>query len=92
MLELGLGVAFVASLVAVGIGAATSATGSALVVFEAGCLFAIGLVVVLELVPGVVTLRAGRAALRRFRQELDELPETPHPLDSVARPHSNQSE
>jgi hypothetical protein len=92
MFELMLGVAFVASLVAVGIGAATSATGSALVVFEAGCLFAIGLVVVLELLPGVVALRASRAALRRLRQELDELPETPHPLDPAARQRSDQSD
>jgi len=92
MLRLALAVGFLASLLAIGIGAATSASGSPLLpVFEACCLYAIGLVVILEVRPEVVALRARMAALRRLRQQLDELPETPHPLDQVARPRSHRS-
>jgi|HubBroStandDraft_4_1064222.scaffolds.fasta_scaffold3132907_1 hypothetical protein len=91
MVELVLGVAFLASLLAIGIAAATSASGSALLpVFELCCLFAISLVVILELVPAVVALRARRAAVRRFRRQLDALPETAHPFDQVAHRRSNR--
>lgn len=92
MLELAFGVALGVSLLAIGIGAATSASGSALLpVFEFCCLFAVGLVVILELLPLVVALRARMAALRRLRQQLDQLPETTHPLDRVASRRSNRS-
>jgi len=86
MLELALPIAFLASLLAIGIGAASSANGSTLLpVFELCCLFAISLVLTLELVPVLVAVGSRRAAVRRFRRQLDELPETPHPLDQVSR-------
>ncbi|MGO9889700.1 MAG: hypothetical protein ACLP0L_17565 [Solirubrobacteraceae bacterium] len=86
MVELALAGVFLASLLAIGIGAATSASGSALVpFFELCCLFAISLVLLLELVPAVVAFRERRAAVRRFRRQLDALPETPHPLDQAVR-------
>jgi len=91
MFDLGLAVGFLAALVAVGIGAAMSAASPvSLVVVEACCVFAIGLLVSLELLPRIVALRARRAALRGLRQQLDDLPETPHPLDSVARSRWDQ--
>ena len=93
MVELGLAIGFLTSVLAIAIGAATSAPGSPLLpVFEACCLFAAGLVVILELHPAAVALRDRRAAIRRFRQELDDLPETPHPLDQVAHRRSNRSD
>ena len=86
MLELALPIAFLASLLAIGIGAASSANGSTLLpVLELCCLFAISLVLTLELVPVLVAVGSRRAAVRRFRRQLDELPETPHPLDQVSR-------
>jgi hypothetical protein len=88
MREVAVGVALVPSLLAIGIGAAMAAGGgSALLgVFEICCLVAVGLVAILELLYEALGLRARSAAVRRFRRELDELPETPHPLDQVARP------
>jgi hypothetical protein len=88
MREFAVGVALVPSLLAIGIGAAMAASGGSTVVevFEVCCLVAVGLVVILELLYEAVALRARTAALRRFRRELDELPETQHPLDQVARP------
>jgi len=93
MVELGLAIGFLMSVLAIAIGAATSASGSPLLpVFEACCLFAIGLIVILELHPAAIALRARLAAIRRFRRELDAIPETPHPLDQVGRSRSNRSE
>lgn len=80
-----------ACLLAVGIGAAITAGGAPfLTCFETCCLLPIGLVVMLELCPAVLALRADRAALRRLRRQLDALPETPHPLDHATRPPSNR--
>jgi hypothetical protein len=93
MPELALAVGFLTSLLVIGIGAATSAPGSPLLpILEACCLFAIGLIVIFELHPVAIDLRARRAAIRRFRQQLDELPETPHPLDQVAHRRSDRSD
>jgi hypothetical protein len=93
MAELALAVAFIGSLLVLCVGAATSASDSVVLwVFEASCLFAIGLVVSLELRPRIVGLRAHMAAVRNFRQQLDELPEAPHPLDRMARSRPNRSD
>lgn len=89
MLDIALVVGFILSMLAICIGAATSVSGSALLpVFEICCLYAIGLVVILELRPRVVALRARTAAVRRFREQLDAIPEAPHPLDQVPPPGS----
>jgi hypothetical protein len=82
---------FIAGLLATAIGAALTASGSPMLpALETCCLLATGLVVILELCPAVVAMRAERAALRRLRRQLDGLPETPHPLDRVARPRSKR--
>jgi hypothetical protein len=92
MLDLALVVTFLTSMLAICIGAAMSASGSPLLpVFEVCCLFAIGLVVILELRPRVVAVRARMAAVRRFREQLDAIPEAAHPLDPVPRPRSKRS-
>jgi hypothetical protein len=93
MVELALAVGFLGSVLAIGIGAAASVSDSApLWFFEACCLFAVGLVLILEVRPRVVGLRARRAALRRFRRQLDAFPEAPHPLDRAVRRRSKRSE
>jgi len=76
-------------LLAIGIGAAIIA-GGAPPGLEICWLCAIALVVIIELCPAVVALRADRTALRRLRRQLDALPETPHPLDQADRPRSNR--
>lgn len=92
MADLALALGFIGSLLAIGIGAAMSVSDSvSLWVFEACCLIAIGLVVILELRPRFVAVRARVAALRRFRRQLADLPEVPHPLDQVARPRPSPS-
>jgi hypothetical protein len=93
MPELALAVAFLVALLAIGIGGATSTGGFVeLLVFELCCLFAMGLVVTFELLPAALALRARTVAVRRFRRQLDELPETPHPLDQVTHRRSNRSD
>jgi hypothetical protein len=71
----------IAAFIAIGIGAASTAWNSPLLlpVFEACCLCPIILVVILELRPAVLALRERRRAIRCFRRQLDALPETPHP-------------
>jgi hypothetical protein len=84
---------FIACLLAVGMGAAITASGSLVLPFlESCCLLPIGLVVIFELCPAVLALRVNRAAIRRLRRQLDALPETPHPLDQAARPRSNPAD
>jgi len=81
--------AFIAGLLALTIGAAMIG-GVPPVVPATCCLPAICLVVVVELHPAVVALRADKATLRRLRCQLDALPETSHPLDRIARPRSKR--
>jgi hypothetical protein len=79
-------VGFITCLAVVGTGAWLTASSFPLrAAFEACCLYALGLVVLLELRPAMVGLgRSARAARRRdirsFRRQLDALPETAHPL------------
>lgn len=83
---------FIAALIAIGIGAASTAWSSPLLpVFEACCLYPIILVVILELRPAVIALRAGRRAIRCFRRQLHALPETPHPSGSRERTRNTRS-
>ena len=72
-------------LITLGIGAASTAWGSpVLPYFEACCLVPVVIVVILELRPALIALwnapRGSLGAIRRFRRELDALPETQHPL------------
>jgi hypothetical protein len=78
---------FITPVVAVGIGAGLSASSSLLFsAFAACCLYAVVLVVLLELLPAVADLGGGEAGaarrrdIRLFRCQLDALPETAHPL------------
>lgn len=85
-------VGFIAAFIAIGIGAASTASSSPLLpVFGACCLYPIILVVILELRPAVVARRAGRRAIRCFRRQLDALPETPHPSGSRERTRNPRS-
>ena len=82
-----LALGFIAILSGIGVGAALTASDSPLLpLFETCCLVPAGLVVVLELWPSVVILwritASARHAIRRFRRQLDRLPEIPHPLDA----------
>jgi hypothetical protein len=78
---------FIAPLVGVGIGAGLTASSSLLLpVFEVCCLYALLVVVLLELLPAIVDFGGGsdgaarRREIRCFRRQLDALPETAHPL------------
>lgn len=79
---------FIAALTGIGVTAAATAWYSpTLPFFEAGRAIPVGVVMVLELWPAMTTLwgchgiAAHRQAIRRFRHQLDALPETHHPLD-----------
>ena len=87
MVELAVQLGILGGLLAAGVGAATSAPDSPLLWFvEACCLYAVGLIVILELRPRVLALRARNTALRYFREQLAQLPDVSHPLDQAARP------
>ena len=93
MVDVALALVLMASFLGVGIGAAMSACSlSALLAFEACCMAATGTVVIFGLRPPVVALLRRTATVRRFRQQLGALPETPHPLDRVARPRSTRTD
>jgi hypothetical protein len=75
---------FVICFTVVAIGAMSTASDSpALPYFEVCCVVPLVMVVILELRPAVIALWYGpagnRRAIRRFRRELDSLPEIPHP-------------
>lgn len=90
MVEIALVIGFLTSVLAIGIGAATSTCASLFLwAFEACCLIAIGLVAILELRPRVRSLLVRTAALRHFREQLDALPEVAHPLDQVTQQRSD---
>jgi|SRR5947209_6390510 len=73
--------AFLLPLVAVGVGAASTAwTSPVLPLFEGCVIGAVGVVLTMELRPAVIVLRASSAAIRYLRRQLDALPETAHPL------------
>lgn len=79
---------FIAALTGTGIAAAVTAWRSPILpFFDACCAIPIGAVAVLELWPAIVTLwgcrgtATRRQAIRRFRRQLEALPETHHPLD-----------
>jgi len=92
MADVAFAVVLIASFLGVGIGAATSACSfPALMAFEVCCLVATGIVVIFGLRPPVVALRARTATIRRFRQQLDALPETTHPLDQPDCPRPDRS-
>ena len=72
---------FIVSLLGLGIGAWLTASSSVLLaVFEACCLCALGVVVLLEVRPAIVDLGGGAREIRRFRHQLEARPETTHPL------------
>jgi hypothetical protein len=81
---------FIAGLIAIGIGAASTAWSSPLLpVFEACCLYPIIVVVILELRPAVIALRGERRAIRHFRRQLDALPALTQSSANPATPRSS---
>lgn len=77
LVALGLAIA----ILGVGIGAALTAwTSPVLPFFEVCCLLPLVAVGCLELWPAGCAVQARRSAIRRFRRQLDALPETSHPL------------
>jgi hypothetical protein len=82
-----LGLGFVGAFVAIGIAAASTSWTSSMAslrVIEACCLLPVVAVVFAELRPAATALWSGTSSARRtvrsFRQQLDALPETEHPL------------
>jgi hypothetical protein len=78
----------IAALAGIGITAAATAWRAPILpFFEACCVIPLGVVVVLELSPAIITLWGSRGtaarqrAICRFRHQLDALPETHHPFD-----------
>jgi hypothetical protein len=83
---------FIAGLIAIGIGAASTAWSSPLLpVFEACCLYPIIVVVILELRPAVIALRGERRAIRHFRRQLDALPALTQSSANPATPRSSSN-